>query len=107
MIVLRILLVVCALVLAALIIRALGQADMFAAFAAILADPWGLVGLADLYVTLIMLAIVIAGFEGGGRRTLALIVGLFTIGGIVGALWFAWRLPALWAVLSSGRSRPA
>lgn len=104
---LRIVLVVCALVLAVLIVRALGQADMFAAFAAILRDPWGLVGLADLYVTLFMLALVIAGFEGGGPRTLALIVGLFTIGGIVGALWLAWRLPALWALLRSNRSRPA
>jgi hypothetical protein len=107
MLLLRLLLVALAVVLAVLIARALGQADMFAAFAAILADPWGLVGIADLYVTLFMFAIVIVGFEGPGARTLAIVVGLFTIGGIVGALWLAWRLPALWSVLSVSRSRPA
>ena len=96
----RIALVAAALVLGWLILRAMGLADFFASFARIGADPWGLVSLVDLYLGFAILAVIIAAVE---RRlpALAWIVGLFVLGNLLGAVWFAWRLPMLFQKLKA------
>ena len=95
----RLIVVLAALVLGVLIVRAFGLADFFEAFARIGADPWGLVSLVDLYLGFVLLAVIIATVE-TRLAAIAWIVGLFVLGNLLGALWFAWRLPMLHARLS-------
>jgi hypothetical protein len=91
---LRALLVILALTFGALILWAIGAADFWASFAAIIKDPWGIVSLADLYLGFIISAIVMALIE-RSWRVAPWIVAIFFLGNLVTALWFAWKLPRL------------
>lgn len=98
----RVALAAAALVLAALIVRAMAQASFGASFAAIAADPWGLVTLVDLYLGFLFAAAVVALVE----RPLAAagwIVALLVLGNVVSAVWLALRLPRIAAALRSAR----
>ncbi len=91
---LRAALVLLSLGLAAMILSASGSASFTASFGAVLADAWGRVAIADLYLGFLMLAAIIALVERRGRA-IAWIVALFVLGNVVGALWLAFRLPLL------------
>jgi hypothetical protein len=88
-----------AIILTALIIRAVPMADLFAAFAEVGANPWGLVGLADLYLGFILFAAVIAGFEPRRAVAVAWIIGLFVLGNLVSAVWLVLNHRRLWQAL--------
>lgn len=92
--VIRIGLVLGAAILTVAILRAFGLADFFASFGRVAADPWGLVGLMDLYLGFIGMSVIMALVE---RRhiAVALIVALFLLGNVVSAVWVVWRLPTL------------
>jgi hypothetical protein len=94
---------VLALALAGLIVRAGGEASFAASFATMLADPWGLATLGDLYLGFLATAFVIALAE--PRRGIALcwIAALFVLGNVVTGVWLATSgLPKL----TSLRARP-
>ena len=55
---------------------------------------WGKVSLADLYIGFGLLAVPIALTE-KVKLSVPIIIALFLLGNIVGALWLAWRLPEL------------
>jgi hypothetical protein len=78
-----------ALALAGLIAWAAGQASFGASFGAMLAEPWGLVTLGDLYLGFLATAFVIALAE--PRRPVALcwVVALFVLGNVVTGAWLA------------------
>lgn len=97
-------LVVLALGLAALCVRAAFLADFFASFAAVGANAWGLVGLVDLYLGFVLFTFVVVGFDGRRLATLLWVLGLWLLGNIVGAVWLAMRLPRLVAALNASRS---
>ncbi len=91
---LRVLLGVGVAVLFASILYAAMSADFFASFAQIGAMPWGLVSLIDLYLGFAVLAVLIA-FVEPPLKAVGWVVALFILGNVVGAAWFAWRLPTL------------
>jgi hypothetical protein len=101
MAVLRALSVLAALFLTGLIIWAFGRASFWASFAAISADPWGVVTLVDLYLGFAIAGVVIALVERSWRAVLW-IAATLVLGNVVTALWLAWRLPRLAAALGSG-----
>jgi len=81
------------------IIYASVSADFFASFAQIGAMPWGLVSLIDLYLGFAVLAVLIALVE-LPTRAAGWIIALFILGNVVGAAWFAWRLPTIVAAFN-------
>ena len=87
---------VAGLAFAGVIVWAFGAGDFGASFSAILADPWGIVALADLYLGFLLFAFVIAGFEPSPLRAVAWIVALVLLGNAISALWLALNAPALW-----------
>lgn len=80
------------------IVYAALSADFFASFAQIGAMPWGLVSLIDLYLGFAVLAVLIGLVEPPAKAA-AWIVALFVLGNVVGAAWFAWRLPRILAAM--------
>jgi hypothetical protein len=87
---------------AGIIIWAFGAGDFGASFSAILADPWGIVALADLYLGFLLFAFMIAGFESSPLRAVIWIVALVILGNTVSAIWLALNAPQLWQRLRSG-----
>jgi hypothetical protein len=87
-------------VLAAAIFWAIGKADFWASGAALVANPWGLVTLVDLYAGLIVTGLLVSGLERWKAWTFALMLVSFLLGNVVYAAWGAWRgahLLAQWA----------
>lgn len=85
-----------ALTLAALIAWAFATgAPFWESFGAVAANPWGLVGLADLYLGFLVSAVVIALVEGNRISAATWIVALFFLGNIASAIWLALRLRRL------------
>jgi hypothetical protein len=84
---------------AAIIVWAFNAGDFGASFSAILADPWGIVALADLYLGFLLFAFVIAGFEASAWRAAPWIVAMVLLGNTVSAVWLALNAPRLWARL--------
>ena len=64
-------------------------------FSAIVADPWGLVTLLDLYFGFILFGLVIWFAEGKRPFALLWIVPIFFLGNIIPALWLILRLPTI------------
>ncbi|MEM8877376.1 MAG: hypothetical protein AAGD23_05840 [Pseudomonadota bacterium] len=102
MIVIRIVYLLAGIGFAAIIIWAFGVGDFGASFTAILADPWGVVALADLYLGFLLFAFIIAGFEASALRATVWIVALVVLGNTISAIWLALNAPQLWR-----RIRPA
>jgi hypothetical protein len=99
MMIVRALYLIAGLAFAATIIWAFGAGDFGASFSAILADPWGIVALADLYLGFVLFAFVIAGFEGPIWRAAPWIVAMILLGNTIAAIWLALNAPRLWARL--------
>lgn len=91
----RIALVALASAFAALIVHATGRAAIGQSFAAMVADPWGLVALVDLYLGFLVTAVVVALFEDRAWKTAAFVAALLVLGNVVSLAWLAWRLPRL------------
>lgn len=86
-----------ALGLVALIIWAGFSADLLTSFAAVLADPWGLVAIADLYFGFALFATIIVLVDGVRTASFAWILVLFCAGNVASALWLVLRLTKLTA----------
>ncbi|MHB2166832.1 hypothetical protein [Alsobacter sp. R-9] len=86
----RSLFVIVALALAGLILWAFGQAPFWASVARVVADPWGLVMLGDLYAGFLATTALFFLFE---RPLVAvlLFVALMVLGNVVTLLWLAAR----------------
>ncbi|WP_127143189.1 hypothetical protein [Pelagibacterium montanilacus] len=92
---LRFLLALCALGLAALIVWATAQANMFASFGTVLADPWGIVAIVDLYLGFIAISVLVWMLEPDWRIRLATILPTFILGNPWVIIWLVWRLPMI------------
>jgi hypothetical protein len=79
-----------AVALLGLIVWAFGQAPFWDSVARVVADPWGLVMLGDLYAGFVAAAALFVLFERRGVA-LALFVALMLLGNVVTLLWLAWR----------------
>jgi hypothetical protein len=90
----RLVLLSLAAAFAGLIVWAFIHASFWASFAAITADPWGIVTLADLYLGFVLISVVIVAVE-RSWRALPWVLVLFVLGNIVSAIWVAHRLPRL------------
>jgi Protein of unknown function (DUF1475) len=93
--VLRALLALAALVLTAAIIWALGRASLFDSFGKIIADPWGIVTLIDLYSGFLAISVVIAIAEPRRAVTASVIMLTPFLGSVVPLAWLIIRLPML------------
>jgi cytochrome b subunit of formate dehydrogenase len=83
------------LALAAAIAWAFGQADFWASGRAILANPWGLVTLIDLYAGFVATGVIVAAIERWRPWAWALMAAAFVLGNVVYALWAVSRGAAL------------
>jgi hypothetical protein len=83
------------LILAASIVWAFGKADFWASGAAIIANPWGVVTLIDLYAGFIMTGVLVAAVERWRPWTFGLIALSFVLGNVVYAVWAVLRGAAL------------
>jgi hypothetical protein len=77
--------------LTAAIIWAFGKADFWASGAQIIANPWGLVTLIDLYAGFIITGIIIAALERWRPWAWSLLVLSLVLGNVVFAAWGALR----------------
>ena len=84
-----------AAILLASVFWAASQASIGASFQAIVADPWGVVSLIDLYLGFVLISIVIWLFERSPIRALCWIVPIYVLGNTVSAVWLAWQLPKI------------
>jgi hypothetical protein len=103
---LRALLAVAALALTAAIFWALGRASMFESFGKIIADPWGVVTLIDLYAGFLAISVVIAVAE--PKRSIAAIAIILTpfLGSVMPLIWLIARLPLIIDRLSARAASP-
>lgn len=92
-----------AVILIAVIIRAVMLDDMFAAFLRIGDEPWGVVTFTDLYVGFLVTSTLFWFAEARRIHAIGLIIALFILGNIVSALWLAVRLPQLARRLADAR----
>lgn len=87
---LRILFTLLALALLGLIAWAFGQAPFWDSVARVVADPWGLVMLGDLYAGFVAATALFFLVEKRGVAVV-LFVALMILGNVVTLLWLAWR----------------
>ncbi|WP_198586055.1 hypothetical protein [Pararhizobium haloflavum] len=90
--------------LGALILYAFQTGDFGAAGSFLLADPWGRVTLADLYLGLVIGAVIIALFERGVVPTVAWCLPLPFLGNLWLVVWIVARWPRLRAALAGASS---
>lgn len=98
----RLVLAAAGLALLASIIWASQSAHIGASFSDMIADPWGVVALIDLYVGFLFLAVIIWLFERNKLVALLFIAPLPLLGNVWAAVWIVWRAAAL-----ATRLRPA
>jgi uncharacterized membrane protein (DUF485 family) len=79
------------LVLAAAIVWAFQRADFFASGAQIIANPWGVVTLIDLYAGFIATGVIVAAIERWRPWAFGLMLSSFVLGNVVYALWAVLR----------------
>lgn len=84
-----------ALALVALIIWAGFNANFLGSFGQVVADPWGLVAIADLYFGFVLFAGVILAVDGVKPVSFIWLLALFCLGNVLSALWLILRLPRL------------
>lgn len=87
---LRILFAAVAVALLGLIVWAFGAAPFWASVSKVVADPWGLVMLGDLYAGFLATTALFFVVERPGRAA-ALFVALMILGNVVTLLWLAAR----------------
>jgi hypothetical protein len=75
------------LILAAAIVWAFGRADFWASGREIIANPWGVVTLIDLYAGFIMTGVCVAAVERWRPWTFGLLALSFVLGNVVYAVW--------------------
>jgi hypothetical protein len=92
---LRVLITLLGLLFAALIIWAAQTGDFWAEGAWLTSKPWGIVSLSDLYLGLLIVAILMFVFERPQTRWFW-IIPLPFLGNLWTALWLVWRLPTLY-----------
>lgn len=92
---LRSLLLALAAALLGLIVWASLDTPIGESFARIVADPWGLVTLADLYLGFVLFSVVVAVVEPKRWIAVAVILSTFVLGNLVTAVWLVLRLPRL------------
>ena len=88
--------------LTALIIWASLNANFGASFAAIIADPWGIVSLADLYLGFFIFAAFVFLVDGVRPASFAWVIALMFLGNILSALWLVLRWRTLVSRLRGG-----
>lgn len=81
--------------LAGLIVWASMNANFGASFAAIAADPWGIVSLADLYLGFFLFAGLVFLVDGTKPSSFAWIIALMFLGNVLSVVWVVLRLPLL------------
>ena len=59
----------------------------------LISRPWGVVSLIDLYLCFAALSVVVWMVEKNKAVAVAVILPTFVLGGLIPALWMAWRLP--------------
>lgn len=91
---LRIALAILGVVFGLMILWASGRGDFWASGAWMTSDPWGLVTLTDLYLGLVLAAVVI-GLTERGWAALFWILPLPILGNLWTVLWFVVRMPVL------------
>jgi hypothetical protein len=101
---LRPMLLLLALALAALIVWASLTGDFRAEGVWLTSHAWGIVSLADLYIGFLISAVIIALFEKPKIAALW-IIPLPFLGNVWTLVWLAFRLPALRAILSGRHNR--
>jgi ABC-type Fe3+ transport system permease subunit len=79
------------LVLAASIVWAFGEAPFWPSVAAVVANPWGVVTLIDLYAGFIMTGLLVAALERWRPFALGLMALSFVLGNVVYAAWAVFR----------------
>ncbi|MBT9292018.1 hypothetical protein [Prosthecodimorpha staleyi] len=95
-----------AAVFAGVIVWASRRADLFASFATVAADPWGLVALIDLYLGFVVTTGLVAAFERRVGVVLAFVVALFVLGNLATLGWVAWRAPSIARRLAASAAPP-
>ncbi len=88
--------------LVAIIVWAGMNANFWDSFGRIVADPWGIVSLVDLYLGFIVASVVIVLFERNIGVAAIWVVPVYFLGNIITAIWLAWRLPELVRRLRAG-----
>jgi hypothetical protein len=83
------------LALAATIVWAFGRADFWASGAAILANPWGVVTLIDLYAGFVFTGVAVAAVERWRPWAWGMLAASLVLGNVVYALWAVLRGAAL------------
>lgn len=91
----RILALVLAAALLALIVWASLETPIGESFGRIVADPWGLVTLADLYLGFLLFSVVVVVFEPNRPLAVAVVLLTLVLGNLVTAVWLVARLPLL------------
>jgi hypothetical protein len=91
------------LALAGLLLAAIAwaaySANFFESFGRIIADPWGIVTLIDLYLGFILISVVVHAVERGRLIAWLVIAPTFFLGNVVTALWLVWRAPRILAMV--------
>lgn len=83
--------------LLALIIWAGLSANFLSSFAQVMANPWGLVAIADLYFGFVIFSVILLVVDGAKLSSFIWIVALFCVGNVLSAVWLVLRLPKLLA----------
>jgi hypothetical protein len=91
----RLLLSVLGLSFLALVVVASLNANFLTSFGEVMADPWGLAAIFDLYVGFALFSTLLLLVDGAKPASFLWIILLFCIGNAVSVLWMVLRLPVL------------
>lgn len=86
--------------LAALIVWASFNANFGQSFSAIVADPWGVVSLADLYLGFFIFAAFVFLVDGARPTSFVWVIALMFLGNVLAVVWLVLRWPSLMRRLS-------
>ena len=86
--------------LAALILWASMTADLFESFAAIAADPWGVVALVDLYLGFFIFGVFVFLVDGVRPSSFVWVIALMVLGNVLSVVWLVLRFPRLMTLLN-------
>lgn len=92
-----------ALALTLLIVWAMLRADLWESIRRTVADPWGVVMLADLYVGFVFTGLIVAAVENWRPRAFLWMAASFVLGNVAYGLWGVWRGASWLARLDQAR----